>query len=105
MTLRCSSGRLRKLLQDVAVEQLLLLHGLKAQDILVRFIDGQVSTASGRLPEVVDGQIMKDSEHPGPGVSLVTPLMPAADRSFQTILHQIVGGRAIPDQGACVSSQ
>jgi len=60
--------------------------------------------AAPRSPlQAVDGEVVEDGEHPGPCIAFGAMLVPAADHALQTVLHQVVGGCGVAQQGPRVT--
>jgi hypothetical protein len=59
---------------------------------LAGIVQGKLPATPRRPAQVIDRQVVQDGEQPCARVAVGAPLMPAADRPFQRVLDQVVGG-------------
>ena len=72
---------------------------------LVELLDIEVGTALRLLPQPIDGQVVRDGEHPASRGFLASALAPAAEDALQAVLDQIVGHLPVSHQGSRIAAQ
>ena len=68
-------------------------------------IQGKFPSVLRRSAKVIDREIMQNGEEPCSRIAIWPALMPSADRTFERVLHEIVGGRSIAYESSGVTPQ
>jgi hypothetical protein len=81
-----------------------LLRGGIAEIVLACFIEPNVPAARSNFAKLIDREIMQYGKQPGTDVA-VAALIPTTDGALKTVLHQIVGIRAIANKCTGIAAE
>lgn len=72
---------------------------------LGHILPGKMNPAAALLTIGVDELVTQDGEKPCLQVAIVMPQMPSANRTFETVLNEIVSGIVLPHQRERIPAQ
>ena len=90
---------------DIRLPDAILLGGRLRHRRVIGIVELNMVAPSAFLPQPIDGKVVEDCEHPGPGIPVIPALIPAADRPLQTVLYKVIRRGRIAHKRAGVAAE